>query len=309
MKNISRLLAAVAASALAACSTTPPENPDVTAARAAVDQARLNPYVARSAAIEVERAQQALRRAETAWADERDREQTRHLAYLATQRAAIAQEVGAQAQGDERLQQAGGERERARLEARTREADARGREAEAATRQARAAQASASSAQSQAEAAQRQADAARQQAAQQAQRAASLERDLQSLQARSTERGMVVTLGDVLFDTGRAVLKPGAQRNVDQLVSVLGQYPERRVMIEGFTDNVGGDDSNLALSRRRAEAFQQALINGGVPAERIEVRAYGEAYPVADNASAAGRQQNRRVEVLFSDAQGRFAAR
>jgi outer membrane protein OmpA-like peptidoglycan-associated protein len=120
---------------------------------------------------------------------------------------------------------------------------------------------------------------------------------------------MVVTLGDVLFDTGRATLQPGAQRSVEQLVQVLTRHAERRVLIEGFTDSVGGEEMNLQLSRRRAETFQQQLLNGGIAADRIELRAWGEANPVADNGSAAGRQQNRRVEVLFSDASGRFAAR
>lgn len=301
--NATRTLIATATlMALAACQTTPGPNPDLTAAHNSLDQARNNPYVARSGAVELQNAQQAMTRADTAWATDRDVEQTRHLAYLARQRAGIAMAVGMQAQSDERVQQFTAEREKVRLQARTREADM-------ATADARAAQADARNAQADAQLSKEQADAARLLALQQAGRAEGLERDLADLQARKTDRGMVVTLGDVLFDTGKSTLQPGAQRSVAQLVQVLTHHPERRVLIEGFTDNVGSEEMNLQLSQRRAETFQRELMNGGIAADRIQVRAWGEANPVADNTSAAGRQRNRRVEVLFSDADGHLAAR
>ncbi len=287
-------------SALAACQTAPPANADLAAAREAVERARADPYVARGGSLELDRAQQALRRAEADWADERDMDRTRHLSYLATQRAETALALGAQARHEERLQSAGAERERIRLEART-------REAEIAARQAQAAQATAQTARIQAETARNEADRAREIARQEAERASALERDLQSLQAKNTQRGLVVTLGDVLFSTGSANLNEGAQRTLERLAEVLRQYPERRVLIEGYTDDVGSEAANLELSRRRAEAFRQALVARGIPAERAEVRAHGEAMPVADNATPQGRQQNRRVEILFSDMQGRFA--
>jgi len=288
-------LTLAAAAALAACQSTPPVNNELVAARNALTQASADPAAAKSAAVEIERAQQALQRAEFAWAKKGDNEETQHLSYLARRRTDIALAVAAQGQIDERLRQAGGERERARLDART-------REAEMASQAARNAQADASSAQGQAE-------AARRQAAQESERAAALERDLQSLRGRSTQRGVVVTLGDVLFTTGRATLQPSAQRSVQRLAQVLQQYPERRVLVEGFTDSQGSEQMNLELSQRRAEAFRQALLAAGVASERIDVRAHGEANPVADNNTAAGRQQNRRVEVLFSNSEGRFAGR
>lgn len=316
MKTIRTLLTASIALALAACQTTPPQNADLVAARSTLSQARANPAVARSGAVELERALQAMTAAETAWATDRNVDETRHLAYIARQRAEIALAVGRQADADLRVQQAGAERERVQLEARSREADvatanARVAQADANTAKASAvaAQGAAQTSRKEAEVSREQADAARLLAIQQSDRAAGLERDLQDLKGRNTERGMVVTLGDVLFDTGRSTLQPGAQRSVEQLVQVLIRHPERRVLIEGFTDSVGGEEMNLQLSRRRAEAFQQQLTNGGIATDRIEVRAWGEANPVADNGTAAGRQQNRRVEVLFSDATGRIAAR
>lgn len=324
MHRISKLAAASATLvlALAACQTTPGVNSDLTLAQAAVERARTNTYVARSAALELERAQQALARAQAAWAADRNTEDTRHLAYLASQRAEIALAIGERAQADERVTQAGAERERVRLQARTREADSATRAAQEAQATARTAQSAARAAQGdavlsreqadaarvQAEAARAQAEAARTQALQQASRADNLERDLQDLRGRKTDRGMVVTLGDVLFDTGSANLNGGAQRSIDQLIQVLKQYGDRKVRIEGFTDSVGSDAMNMQLSQRRAEAFARSLIQGGIAADRIDVRAWGEANPVADNGTASGRQQNRRVEVLFSDPAGRFAA-
>ncbi len=302
MNTTRTLIATATLLALAACQTTPSPNPDLAAARASLDQARSNPYVGRSGAVELQSAQQAMTRAETAWAADRDVEQTRHLAYLARKRADIAMAVGMQAQSDERVQQFGAERERLRLQARSREADI-------ATASAREAQADARNAQADAQISKEQADAARLLALKQSGRAEGLERDLADMKARKTDRGMVVTLGDVLFDTGKSSLQPGAQRSVAQLVQVLIHHPERRVLIEGFTDSVGSEEMNMKLSQSRAETFQRELMNGGIAADRIEVRAWGEANPVADNGSAAGRQRNRRVEVLFSDAEGHLAAR
>jgi outer membrane protein OmpA-like peptidoglycan-associated protein len=296
------LAAAAAALTLAACSTTPPRNTELEEARVMYEQARGHPFADRAAAVEMTRARQALARAESGWADDRDAERTRHEATLARRQAEIALAVATQAASESRIREASAERDRLQLEARTREADR-------ATQQARSAQAAARSSQGQADLALQQADEARRQATMEAERAAALERDLQSMQARSTQRGLVVTLGDVLFATGRAELQPGALRGVERIAQVLKQYPERRVLVEGFTDATGSDSANLELSQRRADAFAGALAAQGIERQRIEVRAHGEAFPVADNATPAGRQQNRRVEILFSDAQGRIAPR
>ena len=123
---------------------------------------------------------------------------------------------------------------------------------------------------------------------------------LQQLKAKQTERGTVVTFGDVLFDTGRAELKAGSQRNIDQLAEYLHANPERKVRIEGFTDATGSDSLNLHLSEQRAAAVANALRGNGVDARRIFSAGYGKQYPVASNASAQARQLNRRVEVIIS---------
>lgn len=311
-----RLLATAAlVLGLAACQTTPPVDAELDQARSAVQQATASADAARAGQVEAQRAQQALARADAAWKD-RDADSLRHWAYLARQGAETAQVLARQARDDERLRSAGTERERMRLAARTREADLAGQRASNAEQRTQAAQQQAQSSQQQAQTsaataanAQQQSQQLRDQAAQANARSATLERDLQALQARKTDRGMVVTLGDVLFATGLAELAPGALRSAEQLAAVLQQHPERRVQIEGFTDSVGGEAANRLLSQRRAEAFAHALRSHGVETQRLGVSGQGEALPVADNGTAAGRQMNRRVEVLFSDAQGGFAAR
>lgn len=280
--------------ALPGCRSTLP-NDNLAKARSDLEQTRSDPVVMRNAPLELEKADLAMRRAEAAWADKGDTAQTSHLAYLAQQRAAIARNVAALKQTEERLEGVGAERERLR--------------AEAAMAAATSAQQQVSSAQRQVSIAEQQASMARQRAVSEGERAAALQRELENMQAKKTERGMVVTLSDVLFASGRSTLQPGAQRTADQLASLLQQYPERRLLVEGFTDNVGKPEMNMALSERRAESLRNALIERGIPANRIDVRGYGEGYPIADNKTPAGRTQNRRVEILFSDAQGSFMPR
>lgn len=126
-------------------------------------------------------------------------------------------------------------------------------------------------------------------------------RELAELRAKKTERGYVLTLGDVLFDPNQASLRPGAQQDLYRLATFLKEHPEQRVLIEGHTDSMGSESYNLELSQLRAQAVQDFLIRNGIRPERITARGYGKAYPVASNDTAAGRQQNRRVEVIFSE--------
>jgi outer membrane protein OmpA-like peptidoglycan-associated protein len=130
--------------------------------------------------------------------------------------------------------------------------------------------------------------------------------ELAELQARETPRGMVLTLGDVLFDTDSATLKAGAESVIDRLAAFMHDNPQHRLMIEGHTDSRGSDAYNIMLSDERADAVRDGLLERGVSPDRMEIRALGEAYPVATNESAAGRQENRRVEIVVSDAQGEF---
>jgi outer membrane protein OmpA-like peptidoglycan-associated protein len=133
-------------------------------------------------------------------------------------------------------------------------------------------------------------------------RAAALAAQLADLQAKQTERGIVITFGDVLFNVDQANLTSQGIATAQRLADVLRDNPDRTVLIEGFTDSTGSDAYNLQLSQRRAEAVRQALAAMGIDRSRIETRGYGEAYPVASNATAGERQLNRRVEIVLSEA-------
>ena len=133
------------------------------------------------------------------------------------------------------------------------------------------------------------------------QETAELQQRIDSLQARVTDRGLVVTLGDVLFTSGEAGLKKTSSGNLERLVTFLDQYPDRTATIEGYTDNRGSDESNQVLSQRRADAVKSYLVERGVSSDRLVASGGGEGSPVAGNDSAAGRQQNRRVEVIITN--------
>ncbi|WP_038616863.1 OmpA family protein [Pseudomonas alkylphenolica] len=135
-----------------------------------------------------------------------------------------------------------------------------------------------------------------------------LEAQIVSLATTQSDRGLVMTLGDVLFDTGRAELKNSANRTVLKLVQFLQLNPKRVVRIEGYTDSTGAAEDNLKLSRDRAQAVADMLVDLGVDEKRIQVEGYGDQYPVEANASERGRAQNRRVEIVFSDEKGKLGA-
>jgi outer membrane protein OmpA-like peptidoglycan-associated protein len=297
------LKSAIFASAvlLAACSTVPTTTATLDEARADYVAASNNPQVSSYAPLEFRQASEALDRANQAAAKRESLDTIDRLAYVAKQRIATAQEVARAKTAEAEIVNAGRQRDRVQLEARTAEAERARRDAAAANAQIAGANAQAAAAQQQAQDAQAQAAAAQQQAAQMAERSARLEAMLVELHAQKTERGMVVTIGDVLFALDRAELNANGMATVRKLAEVMMQNPDRTVLVEGFTDSTGSSSHNQQLSERRAQAVAQALTSLGVPRERVAMRGYGEAYPVAANDSAANRQLNRRVEIVLSN--------
>ncbi|MCA1856601.1 OmpA family protein [Massilia oculi] len=294
MKNRSMMSLLAAAVLATACATAPMSTPTLDQARADFVAANNNPQVSQYAPLEFRQASEALDQANAAAARREAVADVDRLAYLAKQRVATAVEVARAKAAEADMANAARERDQVRLEARTLEADRAKREAEAA-------QAAAAQAQMQAQAAQQQAAATQQQNAALAQRAAVLEALLVELQAVKTERGYVVTIGDVLFAHDKAELTPNGMSTLRKLADVMAQNPNRTVLVEGFTDSTGSSSYNQELSQRRAEAVASALGSMGVPRNRIAMKAYGEAFPVAPNDTASNRQLNRRVEIVLSN--------
>jgi outer membrane protein OmpA-like peptidoglycan-associated protein len=265
---------------LSACSSTPTTTSTLEQARADFAMANSNPRVSANAPLEFKLASDALQQANAAAARNESLADIDRLAYLAKQKIATAQEVASRKAAEAEIAAAGQQRTEIKLEARTAEAE-RARIA--------AAEAEAAAARAQGQAASAEA------------RAAALEAQLADLQARKSERGMIVTIGDVLFATGKATLTADGINNVRKLANVLLQHQDRSVLIEGFTDSVGSDASNLELSGRRAASVRDALLSMNVAGERIAARGYGENHPVASNDTDSGRQLNRRVEIVLSN--------
>jgi outer membrane protein OmpA-like peptidoglycan-associated protein len=274
------LMVAAVALALGACASAPQPNAALETARVQVSAASADPNVAQYDPLDLQAARQDLAAAETANTN-RDEAQTDQMAYIAAQTARLAQQRAAAKATDARIAQGTAERDRIQGQARAHEANVAVAQRNAAVDQANAATL----------------------------QSAQLQAEVDALKAKQTDRGLVLTLGDVLFDTGRASLNPGAAMKLERLAAFLNEHPDRRVQIEGFTDSVGGDAYNQDLSERRAEAVKAALTMRGIDPSRVSTEGYGKAYPVASNSDSGGRQLNRRVEVVIGNANTPIAPR
>jgi len=299
------IAAAVAAILFTACATTPVKPDGAAEVRMKLTQLQSDPNLATRAPQALEAADVAVRLAEQ---PEADQDLAAHRVYMADRKVEIARADAQTRYAEDQRVLISAQRDQARLDARTREADAakgqvavaraEGAEQKAAADQARAEGAVQRVA---ADNARADADAAQQSAAASNQRVAELNLQIEALQARPTDRGLVLTLGDALFSSGRAELQPGAGAHLQKLVAFLNRYPDRTVVIEGYTDSIGSDDYNLGLSERRAGAVRSYLIDQGISSTRLASTGKGASGPVAGNDTAAGRQQNRRVEVIISN--------
>jgi outer membrane protein OmpA-like peptidoglycan-associated protein len=253
----------VAAVLLAACAAAPVKPDGAADARSKLTQLQSDPNLAGRAPLAVKEADAAVQVAEQPQADQ---ELGAYRVYMADRKVEIARAQAETSLAEDQRATLSAQRQTSRLDARTREADA-----------------------------------AHLAAANSEQQAAELQRQIDVLQAKPTDRGLIVTLGDVLFDTGKASLKPGATSNLNKLVVFLNEYSDRTVLIEGYTDSVGSEDYNQGLSERRADSVKSYLAGQGIGSIRLSASGKGESEPVASNDSAAGREQNRRVEVIISN--------
>jgi outer membrane protein OmpA-like peptidoglycan-associated protein len=288
------LLSGACALALAACAATPKTDAALENAQTAVRSAESDPNVPKYAALDLADAQKELAAAQAA-ANEGKMDEVDQPAYLAAQTAHLAQVRAKGKAEDARVAAGQAERDRILLQAQTQATEHAKATAQIALDQRDQAAQQAASAQAQAANAQAQ--------------AASLQAELDQLKATQTNRGLVLTLGDVLFDTGKAQLKSGAERKLDQLAQFLKDHPDRRVEIDGFTDSVGSDSYNEQLSLNRADSVKDALTARGIDSSRVTTQGFGKEYPVASNNEASGRQLNRRVEVVIGNDNNPIAPR
>jgi outer membrane protein OmpA-like peptidoglycan-associated protein len=273
------LLVGAVTAAIAACATAPQRSEQVEQARAEIQTLTQEPLAQQAAGKDLEAARKSMQDAEMALQQKQPPAVVDHYAYLAKRHAEAGEARVAEARSRQEVARAEGDRNKILMDSRTRETVNAQSQTEAAKNQTAAAQAQLANAQQQ----------------------------LADLQAKQTDRGVVVTLGDVLFDTGQATLKPGADLAINRLATFLSSNPQTKVLIEGHTDSRGSEDYNIGLSERRAHAVSTALESRGISGAQIQTLGRGKAYPIASNDTPEGRQQNRRVEIVFSDASGRFA--
>jgi outer membrane protein OmpA-like peptidoglycan-associated protein len=247
--------------------------PSVEQARNTVEQLRADPTISSNAAVALQRTEEAFSRLTAAADDGAGRKELDHLAYLVERRAETTVLRAATVQNWQALEALDERRNNALLRAESLEAEVAKQRELAAILEAQEAR----------------------------KQVASLQQELNDVAAKTTDRGLVVTLGDLLFDVDGANLKPGGLAEVRRVAEALADRPARRVEIEGHTDSTGSENYNIQLSDDRAAAVKQALIEAGVMAEQITARGYGESYPVATNETQSGRQQNRRVELIIHE--------
>lgn len=275
------LILTTLAATLTACVYTPERNAALDQARSRYATAQATPQVTALAPEELNVAGTSLRVAEQAMTDGSPSSTVDHLAYMANQRVVIAQETASSRASQAVIESAAAERERMRLATRSAQVDsAERRLAQSQMREQRS-------------------DA----------RVDELESQLRDLRAVNTDRGIVVTLGDMLFYTGQSRLLRSSNDDIAKLADFFRRNPGRTASIEGHTDNVGSANANYALSEQRAIAVKQALMARGVASDRLSMQAFGQDSPTASNDSASGRQLNRRVEIIISPHSGAMSSR
>lgn len=305
--NNTLVAAAAVCALLAACSAAPTKPDGATNLRSRLTQLQADPELGSQAPLAMKEAELAVSAAEK---PQTDMDRATHLAFVADRRISIAR---AQAESDYAVEQRktlNEQRDALRLQARTQEADTANRRADVAQVDANYQRIAKESADRRTTAAltdareqRNAADIARQETVNAQTDSQELQRQIDDLQARVTDRGLVLTLGDLLFSSGTADLNSGGNNRLGKLAAFLKRYPERTALIEGYTDSIGSDSYNQNLSQRRADAVKTYLVGETVNSTRLTAVGRGEGSPVGDNSSATGRQQNRRVEVIIENTQ------
>jgi OOP family OmpA-OmpF porin len=268
MKIISTLAIFLAAGIVAVgCAT--PQSQELKQAQQSYSEAQNSPAIAQNASATLYEAKQDLEKAKKAdnIADQK------HYAYLAQKKIELAESQSSRAQIRDEAQNLQQQQEKFLLALRQRQAEQARKQAEMAQQKL--------------------------QAYQSQQKEQQLRKQMYNMKAKQTKTGTVLTMSDMVFGFDKAQLKAGAERSLGRLADFLKNHPNHKVLVEGFTDDRGSNQYNRKLSRERAQAVAQALESDGISSDRITTRGLGEDYPIAPNSTAAGRQQNRRVEITI----------
>ena len=273
---------------LTACSTAPKSTTMLERTRQQYQMAQNDPRIVKLAPLEMRQADDAMVLANNAAHNNQSNEEIDQFAYIASKKIDIANETARQKSAENRIANAGKERDEMRLEQRTQEVNREKAKTSDAVFSAQLADANTQQAQ---------------------QKVDLLSAELADMKAKNTARGLVITLGDLLFGTNDARLNPDGMHELQRLAAVLQAHPQQTILIEGHTDSTGGVAYNLQLSERRANAVSSALQLMGVQKSRIATYGYGEQFPLVDNSTAENRQMNRRVEIILSDDAGHIIHR
>lgn len=269
MNKLSAFILTAHLAAVTGCASTPGDTSKIDSLEQRIESLGSMQGDAQHAPIAVEEAKEALEKLRAMNEDGADDHVYEHQKYLTEKKIEIAQEMITAGKADKTISSAEGRRKDVLLDAKEREVSE-----------------------------------IRDRMKKMSGRADELTQQVQDLQTKETERGLVLTLGSVLFETNESELQEGAAREMKKVAQFLNEYSEREIMIEGFTDSRGAEEYNQQLSERRAQSVKETLSRHGVDSSRIKTEGYGQEYPVASNDNAAGRQQNRRVEIVISNRDG-----
>lgn len=267
------LLAALISSTLAGCASTPETAGEVEALRSEYAMLSSRPDAVRSASLSLQEAEVVLEKAERAVEKGADSKEIEHLTYITEKKLEIVKAKIAESEAEEYVANAELARKDFQIQRKEQELKQVQREKQLAI-------------------------AAVQKMAAEADK---LQSDLAEVKAKQSERGLVLTLSDILFETNKAEIASGAERSLSKIAEFLNKYPKQSIVVEGHTDSTGTSSYNQDLSERRAASVREKIVSMGVDGNRINSIGKGEEYPVASNDNSAGRQQNRRVEIVVNN--------
>ena len=277
--------------AISGCATMQEPTNETIALQNQYMMAEQQSYVEKYAPLEFEDAKKMIEKTKKMEKSGKSEELIEHQRYLAQKKLDTAIELAKEKRAQERVDNAALNRKDVLLAAKSKELNEAQDEAQRMSKRAKLAE--------------REAEEARERAKEMSAKAKKMAATLTDISATDTERGLVITMGSILFELNESELKSSSKTTVAKIADFLNQYPERDVLVEGFTDSTGSSDYNQTLSDKRAKAVTALLAGNGIDKNRLNAVGYGESYPAATNDTQLGRQKNRRVEIVVAHTDNR----